>query len=261
MKKYLSLVLTMMTVISIQSFAGGINKPFPTNPAELEGVFSGRQMVNGKDHPVDLFIHSGSMSGSFIVTLVRKSKEAQIFYAETLDDKTLGFKTLSLVNAKQWKPIDTPAALMKISVDAKNVIQSIEISPQDGVTSLEGPISLDATSKAFKISDTLAQGDYSNRSNRDAGVLKIYKSGNDNVLVSGAIPSLGISNDYSLNFDLTGVGALRSFAYADQYQRREKNEISALVLPISISNKPGVIVIKTSVEGNMTPSVIMKATN
>ncbi len=263
-----SVAISLTSARAFASWGGssGINKPFPTNPAELEGAFSGVQYIGGKSLAVDVLIHGVPMSGSFIVTLLKetsnKNLAAQVFYAEMLEEKTLGMISLGL--AKDSGSIDDkmpPAALMKISVNDKNIIQSIEVSPQDGIKFLEGPLSLTSISKNIGVSNTLAQGEYIDGNRSDN--IKIYKSTGDDVLVSGTIQSLGISNDYSLSFDLTGVGAIRSRAYADHFQKREKPEISALLLPLLVGGKAGVIVVKASgsgfSDGNATPTVIMKA--
>src|SRR5690606_4889664 len=196
-----------------------IGKPFPSNPAELEGAFSGTQYVDGKEQSVEVLIHGVPMSGSFIVTLLvseKRGMKAQIFYAEILEQKTFGVMTLALKEGKEWARVNPPAGLMKILVDNRNIVQSIEISPQDGVRLLRGPVSLTAVSKNYTISDVVAQGEYFNsKGGSRSDVLRIYKSSVDDVLVSGSVPALGISNDYNLDFDLTGVGALRSRTYAD----------------------------------------------
>ena len=262
----ISTVVFSIQVFSTQAHGGWfdskINKPFPTNSTELSGVFSGKQYIGGKSTFVQLFIHPGAMSGSFIITLLKTSsldeaRSAQIFYAEALEQKTLGLISLGL--AKDRSSLEDkmpPAALLKIAVDNQNRIQTIELTSQDGVGFLEGPVTLSSVSDSYAISNTLPQGEYNDRYSDDN--INIYSSGTEDILASGKIESLGISNDYSLSFDLTGVGALRSRAYADQFQKREKPDVSALVLPIIADNKPAVIVVKVSESGNQGPAVVLK---
>jgi hypothetical protein len=252
-----------LTLTASQALAwggSGINKPLPANPADLDGAFSGEQYINGKSNPVDVFIHGEPMTGSFIVTLVRDSQKAQIFYAEILEKQEIGLIVLGLTNPSEVKPVKSgndvlPAALMKVSVDNKNVIQTIDISPQDGVRFLDGAVHLTSLSKNYGISNTLSQGEYVGRNRSDD--LKVYAQGND-ILVSGAIAALGISNDYSLNFDLTGVGAIRAQGRAEFFQKKEKPEISALVLPVTVDGRAGIIVVKASSDGSAAQAVIMK---
>jgi hypothetical protein len=255
-------LLIAVTAISVQAVAD-INMSFPTNPVELQGAFSGSQYVGGKKRSVEVLIHGMSMSGSFIITLIRDSSEskssAQVFYAEILEDKTLGLISLGL--SDDQGAVDDkmpPAALMKIAVNNKNVIQSIDITPQDGNSLLEGPVSLREASRGIQVSDVLAQGEYvgRDRANRSDS-LKVYESGAD-VLVSGTVSRIGLSNDYTLSFDLTGVGALRARGYADHFQRRETQKITALLLPVKLGSKSGVILIKASGNGSSAPVSILK---
>lgn len=266
-KNYLKqIVMMVFSIVALNTLAlANIGKPFPANSVEVEGAFSGTQYVNGKARSVDVLIHGGSMSGSFIVTLLvseRRELKAQLFYAEILEQKTFGVMALALKdNNKYWSQVNPPAGLMKILVDRRNIIQSIEISPQDGVTLLEGPVALTSASRNYSVSDVLAQGEYASRTGGSrSDVLRIYKSSVDNVLVSGSVQALGISNDYNLNFDLTGVGALRSRTYDDHFQQRERAEVSALVLPILVSGKAGLVVIRSESSNDQIngPAVIMR---
>ena len=209
-----------------------INRPLPSDLAELQGAFSGEQDVGGKKRKVEVLIHGAPMR-SFVITLIRadkrKKKVAQIFHARILEEKTLGLISLGLsANQGEIDQEMPPSALMKITVDKKNMIQSIDIGPQEGSSLLASPVRLQETSKIIQVSDELALGEYVGRDRRNEKI-RVGQSA-EGVFVSGTVPRIGLSNDYTFNFDLTGVGVLRARSYDDHFRRREEQKITALFL-------------------------------
>ena len=232
-----------------------INIPMPNDPAALQGAFSGKQYVNGHSRDVTVLIHPAPMTGSLYVVLMDSDEnhqhfEPEIFYAEVLQSRMVGLITLGLTsnqdriapktsNANQNDSAEViPSALMQISVDGRNRIKSINITPQDGVPFLVGPVRLEALSGDYRVLDAIAPGKYVVS---DPASITIYASGSD-ILASANVPQLGLSNDYSLDYEMTGIAALRARAYGNYFQQRDSSKISALLIPLIVDGQAGIIV-------------------
>jgi hypothetical protein len=120
---------------------------------------------------------------------------------------------------------------------------------------LAGSVELNRVSRNLDLGQGYFQGTY-----QDGGKgpeVQVYSSGSEAWTLSGNIPSLGISNEYSLTFDLTGVGAVRALSLDDYFQKKEQDEISAFVISVTQNKKPSLLIIKANSEGSPSPVAIL----
>ena len=250
------LIALMISLSSASAHAWGrkIGTNYPNDATKFQGAFEGEQ--NGE--AVDVIITPAKVPGSFIVSLIVRDSRAQLFYAELVDEKTIGLMALGL-KADQSDIDDKlpPAGLMKIAVDRSHDIETIQITPQDGsrYLGLGGVVNLDCVSGTYGVSQLAPSGIYRDRKKKSEMALNAI---DDNAWsLSGNIPSLGLSNDYGLTLALTGVGVLRSVAFEEYFQKKEQDQISALVINILRKKKPSLLVLKASAEGVLTSAAVL----
>ncbi len=253
-KPFLVLILGLF-VVEAGAWDGKktIGQPFPADPTQLTGAFSGEQ--NG--HEVDVLIQKAQMPGSFVVTLIEaKSQKAQVFYAELIDTRTLGLIALGLTTDQS--EIDDrfpPAALMNIGTDQSNKIETIQITPQDGVTYLSGIVNLNSVSRNYSVATSVPQGTYQDEQKLSKISVRVVSAAA--WTFSGTIPSLGIANDYSMTLALTNIGVIRSLAFEEYFQKKEQDQISAVVVALNKKTKPGLLVVKASADGSPQPAQVL----
>ena len=242
---------------SAQVLASSIDKDMPRSISELKGVFYGKTMKSKEN--VRAFISPRvEKPGTFFVALIIGDPKAQLFQAEAIGQDSLGLSPLGLSSVNDEMEIKAPpAAILQLVIKSGNKIDKIKITPQAGDQILGQIVELDSEYTKSKLLDQVPAGFFT-----DAGAFGSGKSqvtvGAD-AMVRSEVQNLNkLIGQFSLSYDMLGVGILRGVGIDGNYQKNEAEEVSGFLLAVQDSKTVNLVVGVPNGDGTAFTVVLLK---
>ncbi len=241
-----ALVLSLFSpILSTEAWAKIGN--IPSDLTKLIGAFAGKTS-NRHQNVRAIIIPKAEKPGTFIVVALINNSSGIIFDGELISgSQNIGLSSLGLnQDGSEMEVTIPPTALMQVVYSGTNIADHIEITPQAGSQSMDESIILDKQASDVNFAAPTA-GEYGTGANH----VSVGQDG----FVKVQATSLNITGQFMATTDIANVGVLRGVSFDANYQSRETDRVSGLIIGLVQGGKSAVLI--CSVNNNGKPVAVM----